>query len=400
MVIQRLYDRHWWIVGSTKPVRRKDQSSWVWVVRNFTFPEPDLGMGYEIGAVFMNNNEDELPIGFIDYYTLKRHAKAVSRLISINISKDIPEHEIAGSCYIDILSVQDINGNPISVSAERNEPIEVNYVSLIKGQVYKPKDTVKYLVVHSIRDHQRWVMLDKGDRDTRGGEGKEWSDTAYFGRPEMDVGDLFHLQGIVFKDTILNYFTQYENKFLDRKFTDSEWHDLEKNLIICYESKEVIVRRRVSPSDLVITQIGDRYVSHGTEENNKESRVVKLEQFDSPIKGGIESSDQTYALRGESIWILRKKDSDEKWEIAGWGRPYPDKLSWRVPDFRFSASGQYMIKAIATKNLKLEKGKPIPDDIWISSSITRESPTISVKVTPEVENVIIPSYDKPNANPH
>ncbi|HEX8089929.1 MAG TPA: hypothetical protein VF762_13800, partial [Blastocatellia bacterium] len=232
---------------------------------------------------------------------------------------------------IEITHIQDVSGEMVRITPGPNPPLEVGWTSTVKGKADRAEGTYVYLMIHPLTSDQRWVMEQKGYY-----EGRDWTETGYFGREGLDTGEIFRVQAIVSKRPIAH-----------GAYPPDSWHRIEQT--ICGTSSEVLARRRIGPGDLVIEKIDDKpFVG-----NNP-----VLAELQCQVAGSIENPRPEYMLRpGELVWILyRYISEDEQWTVAALAFPLGDGFIWRVPVLRFPKAGRYKLMAVAAlTDLPLQK---------------------------------------------
>jgi len=313
----RLYDGSCYLLGSDVLEKRGAKAgiaSWRWVVEDVRFPLPDYGKGFEVVAILVRKGAD-LPEGLVDYDTVLRYALAKTDQVHCNMRCE---------ARVEITHVQDVTGEIVQLMPGPAPPLEVGWTATIKGKADRSKDSFVYLVVHPITSDQRWVMEQKGSSD-----GRDWTETGYFGREGLDTGELFRVQAIVSKRPIAH-----------GAYPPHDWHRLEEN--ICGTSSEVLTRRRTGPGDLVIEKIDNKvFVGNDPVPSDMECQIL----------GSIENPQPEHMLEpGELVWLLfRPAGDDEQWSVGALAFPLGDGFIWRVPVLKFPKPGRYKLMAVAAR---------------------------------------------------
>jgi hypothetical protein len=320
----RLYDGRCYVLGSVTLQQAEGNAGkpvWRWVVEDVRFPLPEYGKGFEVVAVLVRKGT-ELPRGLVDYDTVLRYALAKTDQVHCKMHCE---------ARIEITHIQDVTGELVRITPGAGPPLEVGWTATIKGKADRAKDTYVYLMIHPLTSDQRWVMERKGYY-----EGRDWTETGYFGREGLDTGEIFRVQAIVSKVPIAH-----------GAYPPDTWDRIEQNL--CGTSSEVLARRRIGPGDLVIEKVDDKpFVG-----NDPVSADIQCQ-----VAGSIENPRPEYMLRpGELVWILfRSISEDEQWTVGALAFPLGDGFIWRVPVLRFPKAGRYKLMAVAAQtDLPLQK---------------------------------------------
>lgn len=355
LVVQRVYDGGWWVIGSSQVEPAGRNAAWRWVVRDARLPKPDYGKGFYLYAILIPQGR-ELPEGIIDDETARRYALAYTEKVQCRIR--------CGG-YIEITRIKDITGKMVDPADVIGEPIEVGWTPEIKGLADLSDGSFIHLVIHPVTGEDKWVMERKGGIPVN----RNWSETAYIGRIGQDAGDLFRLQAIVSK------------KFLDhRAYSPEEWNNLKGD--ICAVSGEIMVRRRVGRMDLIIQKIDETEVS-GIE-------PIRTD-FEFRVTGGIEDNQDQNRLRSdEKVYLLYRsvvspdqavttddqmKINEQQWRVGAVATVLPDGFSWRATSMRLRQAGQYKLIAIAART-KLDLETLLAPQNWYDFAVSRP-PTVT-----------------------
>lgn len=385
LVADRNYDSSTWVFfslpragldlggagGSGGDGNDRDET-WTWRGRDGDLPGKDLGMGYRIQALLADDRHGEWQPGIVVGEDLRASAVALSNAVTFAPGNPPPVLPIPSECSIRISWIQGLDGKLVQVDDDQSEPIEVNLSAGVIGEVDKPDGYCERLVVQSDHDDQKWVMPRKGSN-----WGRFWTDTAYFGRPGLDMGGRFRLQAFVFRDTRDTRDTREPKVCVqfDEVYKPGEWALLEQN--VCARSAEALVRRRESAWDLIIKTIG-----------GKKPEVGQVCDVVNPveIEGIIQSAAEEYRLKkGERIWVLIR-DMAGRWQVAAPAWSSRDKVSWKAqPEISFPEDGTYWVKAIATTGKDVRLNDPLDAAAWeklvAHGDLTRTSPQIEVRVS-------------------
>jgi hypothetical protein len=343
VVVQRLYDKRWWVVGSSSlhvMGERLSKPQWRWVVPNVRLPLPDYGKGFEIRAVLVKQGNGELSKGLVDYETVRRYAVSFADPVQGNTGEQQNNVKpIEGPCFVEITNIKNIYGEQISIRPGSKDPIEVDLSPIVEGRLDKPKKGIyePYLVVQASTDDKKWVMDRKGTVS-----GRRWTETAYFGRKGMDKAVMFRVQAIVSKRPLPH-----------GGYAPDEWRNLETS--ICARSGEIMVMRRITAGDLVITRVDDKSVI---------GRTPVTVAPESQVEGEIEDPQpENILMPGETVWILSRPVNTKGWTVEALALPAADGVSWRVPSLSLSRPDQHNLIAVASL-VRLPRGQVLSDDEW------------------------------------
>lgn len=353
LAVRRVYDGMTFLSESARldPPPGKSQDS-SWLVPSVQLPKPDLGRGWQISVVI--TRDGALPSGATDDETIRRVALSRSGEMHIASGPEPLRTVPDGACAIEITAIRDVSGE---MRAPGSGDIEVGLSSEVSGTFDMPVGVHEYLGVKPASSNSMWLM---GANRTRAG--RKWRGTAYTGREGLDFGELFVVKAWLLRQPVEE----------DRQYDAKTWAGIEKSA--CAASSDVVVRRRVGPGDLKITQVDDSAV-------NGRHEPIQINP-ESDVSGQIEDMQPAYALKpAETVWILTRAVGSEGWLVAALAVVQDDRLSWRAPAVRFRRPGEHQVSAVAAvTNLRI--GRTLSADDWFALAranlVRRISRTVTV----------------------
>jgi hypothetical protein len=347
VLVNRLYDGAWYAAGRGDMEGGTDAQSNKeahWSVRDITFQMPDIGKGFRVYAFVLPKNAVPFPPGAVDYGAVRRSALSISGPIEIVPSDDPSGIEVPGNCRIELTEIRDVDGHLVSVANSQKAPIDVEVNSDVRGSFDRPDATsFIYVSILPVDSDARWIMPRRGSA-----VGTAWTEAAYFGRRNIDVGESFRVQAFISKTNIPA-----------GRYPISDWTRFEPQ--ICAYSKEVLVKRRITAGDLVIRKVDERTVT----------RTPMDVDFDFPVEGRVEdASPDTAILAGETVWILaRRAKSDEGWVVKALAVVSTDGYGFKA-NVHFSKPGQYILMALASTR-KLAVNQILSEQSWFQAANVR-----------------------------
>jgi hypothetical protein len=347
VLVNRVFDGTWYAAGrgnteSTEIGRGSKEAHWR--VRDVSFQMPDIGKGFKIYAFVLPKTAVPFPTGAVDYAAVHRLALSISEPIEVVLSDDPSGNGVEGTCKIELTEIRSVDGQLVSVANSQKAPIDVEVDSDMRGYFDRPNSThYIYLSVLPVDAEARWIMPRRGSA-----VGTVWTEAAYFGRRNIDVGESFRVQAFISKAEIS-----------PGSYPLSGWSRFEPQ--ICAYSKEVLVKRRIAAGDLVIRKVDERDVT----------RTPMDVDFDFPVEGRVEEArPDTAILAGETVWILaRRARSDEGWVVKALAVVSTDGYSFKA-NVHFSQPGQYILMALASTR-KLAANQVLAEQSWYQAANVR-----------------------------
>jgi hypothetical protein len=367
LLVRRLFDGRWTLLGDATVVQTPSGRS-RWTIRDVAFDAPDLGLGYELYAASVDRHALGTPGALIDYDTVRRASVAISKPVRVRFSTAVPRVDSPSGCFVELTDVVDVDGHRRSRGGDAGGPIGVGANAELGAEAVVPAGGGAYLIVTPIDGNEvRWITPTNGTYADR-----RLTATLQLGRPELDAGKQFKVQGVISRRPIAGGF-----------YPPDAWAALDRDF--CARSAEMIVRREIEPMDLVVEAVEDERATRQT---------IPVRSLPFQVEGTVvDKSPRTALVPGETVWILsRHVDRDDRWIVQNLAMVSLNHFDWRAPGIRL-VPGTYRLIAVASLR-PLTRGAAISDADWYARIRARSMRRLSRAVTIEINSSSVTRSDR------